>query len=238
MKLYGKNVCLETLKTNPNKVEKVFIRKNIKGNKIEAIIKLCRENKIPFIFYQDKHSENDTQGVYLVKASACIIDDDMLLSDFAELKKGYILVIDSIYDPRNLGAIIRSASAFYCYGIVLPKRNSPPISDVVYKTSSGYVEKIKITRTVNIARFLDQVKELGIQVVGLSVSGNTQLEGFSFDTKVCIVVGSEDKGIRLNVAKRCDSLVRIPMQQGIDSLNISVACSITFYEIFKQLFFK
>lgn len=142
-----------------------------------------------------------------------------------------IVVLDQVSDPHNLGAIYRSAAAFGFDAIVLQTRNAPPITGVVAKAAAGAIEMIAESRVVNVARALDSLNEAGFHTVGLDGGGKVTLsQAFKGATKLAIVMGAEGPGLRPGVAKACSELAHIPISSQMESLNVSTAASIAFYE--------
>ena len=142
-----------------------------------------------------------------------------------------LCVLDQISDPHNLGAIFRSAAAFGVGGLVLQTRHTPPLTGVVAKSAAGAVETVQEIRVVNIARALDTLGAAGYHTVGLAGEGLEELgEAVSGAAKIAFVMGAEGSGLRPAVAKACATLARIPMVPGMESLNVSNAAAIAFYE--------
>ena len=140
-----------------------------------------------------------------------------------------ILALDGITDPHNLGAIIRSAEAFDCKGIVIPQRRSAGLTGTVAKVAAGALEYLPVSRVVNLNRALDELKKNGFLVIGLS--GNCQLSISKFHEKspLVVIIGAEDKGISLLTQKKCDFLLKIPLKGKTSSLNASVAAAISLF---------
>ncbi len=147
-----------------------------------------------------------------------------------------ILCLDGITDPHNVGAIIRSAEAFGCKGIIIPQRRSAGITGTVAKVAAGALEHISVCRVVNLNRSLQVMKEEGFTVIGLMESGQMNISRFSIDTPLVIVVGSESKGLSLLTQKNCDYLVKIPLKGKTSSLNASVAAAISLHQLTKGFY--
>ncbi|MCH2457088.1 MAG: 23S rRNA (guanosine(2251)-2'-O)-methyltransferase RlmB [Henriciella sp.] len=146
-----------------------------------------------------------------------------------------ICVLDQISDPHNLGAIFRSAAAFGIGGLVLQTRHTPPLTGVVAKAAAGAIEAVEEIRVVNIARALDALGDAGYHTVGLAGEGAEMLDAaVSGAQKVVFVMGAEGSGLRPAVAKACATLARIPMVPGMESLNVSNAAAIAFYEAMRS----
>ncbi|MEM9054039.1 MAG: RNA methyltransferase [Pseudomonadota bacterium] len=142
-----------------------------------------------------------------------------------------LVVLDQVTDPHNLGAIFRSAAAFGFGGIILQSRNTPPITGVVAKSAAGAIETVAECRVVNIARALDQLSQAGFHGIGLAGEGRALInQAVQGAAKVSIVLGAEGAGLRPGVAKACAELARIPIDSSMESLNVSNAAAIAFYE--------
>ena len=145
-----------------------------------------------------------------------------------------LVVLDQISDPHNLGAIFRSAAAFGFSGLILQDRNTPPITGIVAKSAAGAIETVSECRIVNVARALDRLGVEGFHTVGLSGDGARMIaDTVSGATKIAVVMGAEGSGLRPGVAKACAEVAKIPMAPGMESLNVSNAAAIAFYEVFK-----
>lgn len=146
-----------------------------------------------------------------------------------------LCILDQISDPHNLGAIFRSAAAFGVGGLVLQTRHTPPLTGVVAKSAAGAIETVEEIRVVNIARALDALGEAGYHTVGLAGEGQEHLsESVNGARKIAFVMGAEGSGLRPAVAKACATLARIPMVPGMESLNVSNAAAIAFYEAMRS----
>jgi len=167
------------------------------------------------------------QGIALQVSYTQTISLDKLISHSKENKTSPVLIcLDGITDPHNVGAIIRTAEAFGCMGIILPQRRSAGITGTVAKVAAGALEHIPVTRVVNLNRSLQSLKNEGFLVVGLSEKANNTLSKFKENSPTVIVVGSENKGISIITQKYCDYLLKIPLKGKTSSLNASVAASI------------
>tara|TARA_B100000886_G_scaffold252513_1_gene178380 strand:- start:2147 stop:3112 length:966 start_codon:yes stop_codon:yes gene_type:complete len=170
------------------------------------------------------------QGVALQLACSKTISLEKLI----ELSKNksanpIILALDGITDPHNVGAIIRSAEAFDCKGIIIPQRRSAGLTGTVAKVAAGALEHLPVSRVVNLNRALDELKKNGFLVIGLSGYSQLSISKFHEKTPLVVIVGSEDKGISLLTQKKCDFLLSIPLKGKTSSLNASVAAAISLF---------
>ena len=170
------------------------------------------------------------QGIGLQLASSKTISLEKLI-DFSKKKSAnpIILALDGITDPHNLGAIIRSAEAFDCKGIIIPQRRSAGLTGTVAKVAAGALEHLPVSRVVNLNRAIEELKKNGFIVVGLSGEGQLSISRFNENTPLVVIVGAEDKGISLLTQKKCDYLLRIPLKGRTSSLNASVAAAISLF---------
>jgi 23S rRNA (guanosine2251-2'-O)-methyltransferase len=150
------------------------------------------------------------------------------------MKYGLVLILDGIEDPQNLGSIIRTAYCLGVNGIIIPENRSASVTPAVIKVSAGAAQHIPIARVVNISRAIDYLKEKGFWIYGADVSSDQNFSSRDYREQVGLVIGSEGRGIRSLVKKKCDFLVSITMSGQIDSLNVSVATGIILYEIWRN----
>ena len=172
------------------------------------------------------------QGVALQLASSKTITLEKLI-DYSRKNTAnpIILALDGITDPHNLGAIIRSAEAFDCKGIIIPQRRSAGLTGTVAKVAAGALEYLPVARVVNLNRALEELKKRGFIVIGLSGDGKLPISSFEEKTPLVVIIGSEDKGISLLTQKKCDFLIRIPLKGKTSSLNASVATAISLFHL-------
>ena len=145
-----------------------------------------------------------------------------------------VLILDSIQDPRNLGACLRSALAFEFDAVIINKDGSSPINEYVFKTSVGAILNLNIFYVTNLSRSINILKDIGFWVLGLDGNGEGSIFSEKFSSKTAVVLGSEGSGIRKLVKENCDHLIKIPISNKVESLNISVAAGIIMYELKKQ----
>ena len=184
-------------------------------------------NRLSQLTYGASH-----QGVALQLACSKTIPLEKLI-DFSKhnCANPIILALDGITDPHNVGAIIRSAEAFDCKGIIIPQRRSAGLTGTVAKVAAGALEHLQVSRVVNLNRALEELKKNGFLVVGLSGDGQLSISNFREKTPLVVIVGSEDKGISLLTQKKCDFLLSIPLKGKTSSLNASVAAAISLFHL-------
>ncbi|MGV0778646.1 23S rRNA (guanosine(2251)-2'-O)-methyltransferase RlmB [Mycolicibacterium elephantis] len=160
--------------------------------------------------------------------------DDLLAAATASGSPALLVALDNISDPRNLGAIVRSVSAFGGHGMLIPQRRSASVTAVAWRTSAGAAARLPVARATNLTRTLKSWADAGLQVVGLDAGGDTTLDELDGSGPIVVVVGSEGKGLSRLVRENCDMVVSIPMAGPTESLNASVAAGVVLAEIARQ----
>ena len=233
-KLFRLNPILEILKSSPGRVNKILIQKEKAGGKAREIIEQAKRAKIPFLFVPGQklsHLAPDHQGmVAFISSKEFSSLEDIL----ASTKIPFLVLLDEIEDPQNLGAIIRSAEAAGADGIVLPERRSAGLTQAVYSVSAGAVEHIKVARVSNLAQTMDILKKRGIWLVGAEGGKKEYWYEFDYRVPIGLVFGSEGKGLRPLIKKKCDKILSIPLFGRIGSLNVASAASIFLFEVARQ----
>jgi len=233
--IYGVHPVAEALRDGGT-IEKVALTREGKQSAISKIVELASRRKIPVVF-TDREYLNTIAGTRHHQGVICICEEyryasmDEILSDCTSRKNSLILVLDGITDPQNLGSLIRSALCFGAAGLVIPENRAASVTPAVIKASAGAALHLPIVRVVNIARTVDQLKEKGFWIYGADAGCGEGLHSSDYRGHTGLVMGSEGKGIRPLVKKKCDFLISIPMTDRLDSLNVSVAGGIILYEI-------
>ncbi len=240
--IYGTNPVKEAIISGKT-INKIYIQKN---NKEAAQIgKLARENKI-VVVEADKskldkmitlegESIKNSQGIVAnVTEYKYFSVDDILDEASMRNEAPFIIILDKIEDPHNLGAIIRSAECLGAHGVIIQKRNAAQITDVVEKTAAGACNYVKVARVTNITETIKYLQKNGLWIYGLDMEGSTDVYNTDFSGAVGLVVGNEGSGISRLVRDNCDYIVSIPMSGHIESLNASVSAAISMYEIVRQ----
>lgn len=235
----GRNAVIEVLKSNRT-IEYLMIAKGSTEGSISKVIALAKEKKIVIKEVDrrklDTYSETGAhQGVVAIVTpyNYCEVQD---ILDLAKKKNEdpFIIVLDEVEDPHNLGSIVRTAELCGAHGIIIPKRRNVGITQTVCKSSVGAIEHMKVAKVTNINVVLDQLKDLGIWVYGADMHGKQYSYETNFSGACALVIGSEGKGMSKLTTSKCDMLVKIPMVGKINSLNASVAGGIMMYEILKS----
>lgn len=238
-RIIGRNAVLEALKSG-HSINKVIVAKGTSGGSLGEIITRAKEAKIPVQEMERSHLDTLVeggrhQGVVAFAAARDYVEvDDILEKAAAKGEDPFILVLDEIEDPHNLGAIIRTAEGAGVHGVIIPKRRSVSLTETVARASAGAVEYVPVARVANIAQTLDNLKKKGLWIVGTDAEGTCVYWEQDLKGPIGIVIGSEGKGIGRLIREKCDYLVRIPMKGQISSLNASVATSLIVYEAMRQ----
>lgn len=231
MLVYGKNVVNEILNSK-TKIHKVFLDNNFNDQQILSKINKLRLKK----FHVDKNkidkmcSNSANQGIALDIEEFNYLTIDSIVKDD---KANFLVMLDSLEDPHNFGAIIRTCECAGVDYIIIPKNRSVSVNSTVYKTSSGALNNMKIVEVVNLSNTIRKLQDLGYWVYGAEANG-VDYRSIKYDGKTCLVIGSEGHGLKQIVANSCDQIISLPMKGKINSLNASVAGGILIYEMMKH----
>ncbi len=236
--IIGRNAVMELLKSDRT-IESLYIANGHMEGSIKAIINIAREKGLVLKEVDRKKLDimsggTNHQGVIaqVTPYKYCEIPDMLNLAK----KRGqdpFIVILDEIEDPHNLGSIIRTAELCGVHGIIIPKRRNVGITSTVYKCSVGAIEHMRIAKVTNINAAIDELKKEGLWIYGADIAGDEYSYEVNFSGPCAMVIGSEGRGISKLTLKKCDKLVKIPMIGKINSLNASVAGGIMMYEILK-----
>jgi 23S rRNA (guanosine2251-2'-O)-methyltransferase len=233
--IFGRQPVLEALKSR-QQIERIVILHGTSGGHIDQAKQLARKLAIP-VKEADKErfvelaGDQVTQGIVAIINSFHYAELEELLAVASERgEPPFILVLDEIEDPHNLGALIRSAECAGIHGVIIPLHNAAQVNSTVVKTSAGATAHLPIARVTNIAHTLDELKKSGMWIVGTDVDAVTSYYEQDYSGSLAIIIGNEGKGIRRLVKEKCDFLVKIPLHGKIDSLNASVAGALVMFE--------
>ncbi|CDZ74695.1 RNA methyltransferase, TrmH family, group 3 [Peptoniphilus sp. ING2-D1G] len=224
--VYGRNPVIEVLKNN--KADKIYIQKMNSEGSIRKIYALAKENNV--LITQVNKSKLDFLSSKGNHQGVVALVSGYNYGEFEDLIGENIVILDKIEDPHNFGAIARSAEALGFNGIIISKHNSSYVNEVVYKTSAGAIDNVKVHIANNISNEIEMLKKKGYWIYGTDMNGEnlykTDMKG-----KIAIVLGNEGKGLSSSMKKHCDVVVSIPMIGKINSLNVSCAASIVMAEV-------
>lgn len=235
----GRNSVLELLESKKD-INKIFVTKGEKHGSINKIIAIAKERRIIIVEKDRRQMEqiaqtNNYQGIIAIVPpfEYCEIED--ILEEAQNRNEDpFVLILDGIEDPHNLGSIIRTAETAGVHGIIIPKRRAASVNATVNKTSAGAVEHMKIARVTNISDSIQKLKDAGLWICGTDINTQTYYYNQDLTGPLGIVIGNEGSGMSEKVRKNCDFLVKIPMKGKVTSLNASVSTGIVVYEAVKQ----
>lgn len=235
----GRNAVLELLESGKD-VNKIFIEKGERHGSIHKIIELAKKRKVLIQEAERgkmrKMAETENyQGVIAIVPPFAYSEVEDILEEANKRKEApFLVLLDGIEDPHNLGAIIRTAETAGVHGIIIPKRRAASVNSVVSKVSAGAVAYMKIARVNNLSETIRYLKEKDIWICGTDMNTNMYYDKQDMRGGIAIVIGSEGSGMSRLVKENCDFLVKIPMKGKITSLNASVSAGIIMYEVVKQ----
>lgn len=241
--IFGLHAVQAALARDPERIRVLYVQKSREKNRQhelkDALVAQARDLGIRVEFvdraWLDRRADGAHQGLLAQSQEISLADEKAFAAAWSDLPQPrLILVLDGIQDPRNLGACLRSAGAAGVQAVLLPKRNSAPVSAVALKTAAGVAETLFIVSVTNLARRLAWLQSQGAWIVG--AAGDGDVRHFDVDLKgdTVIVVGGEEKGLRRLTREHCDHLVRIPMAAGVESLNVAVATGVLLFEAVRQ----
>ncbi|MBI2679149.1 MAG: 23S rRNA (guanosine(2251)-2'-O)-methyltransferase RlmB [Candidatus Koribacter versatilis] len=236
--IFGIHSVTEALKARARNFDHVEVAKDRHDPKIQRIIDDCRVSSIPVRFVPRESLDRlarsaNHQGVVAVTSSKKYSQ----VEDFIASKRGpwsFLVVLDGVEDPHNLGAVIRAADGAGADGIIIPERRAVHVTGTVAKASAGASEHMPLAKVTNISRTLEDLKDENIWIVGLDERGTQTYDQVDYKMDCALVFGAEGKGLHEHVRKHCDFLVNIPMAGSVSSLNVSVASGIVMYEVVRQ----
>lgn len=236
--LFGRHVVLKIFKER-KQVNKLFIQKSLTGSGVQDILKLAKLlgvviNEVPKAKLDEMTDNANHQGVVITLPPF----EYQELSDCFALAQSrqeapFLLILDGIEDPHNLGSIIRTAEATGVHGIIIPKRRAVGLTGIVAKTSAGAIEQVPVVRVTNISQTIEQLKKQNVWVFATAMSGE-DMRQWNTDGAIAIVIGNEGQGVSPNVIASCDGVVTIPMTGTTQSLNASVAAGVLMYEVARK----
>lgn len=236
--LYGIHAVEEALLARSRSLDHLEVAKERHDQRLQSVIDLARKEGVSLRFVPREQLDRlartkSHQGVVAVVAGKRYSElDDILAHKRGE--HSFLVALDGVEDPHNLGALIRTADGAGADGLVIPERRAAAVNATVAKASAGASEHVNIARVVNLARALEEVKERNLWIVGLDERGDRSYDQVDYRMDCAIVLGAEGHGLHDLVRKKCDYLVSIPMAGRVPSLNVSVAGAVVMYEVARQ----
>lgn len=233
---YDKREILSTLEEHPKAARRLWVVKGYE-KAFANLVDKARASGIPFRVIGKEEME---RRFHQPKAHICLereahetIDQEDFLSSIRGRDELFLCAFDGIFDPQNLGNIVRSAACFGVDAIIIPKDRSCGITETVSRVSKGAIERIPVVKVTNLSRFLEEVKKLGVFCFGLDEKGSLPVWGADLGGRVCLVFGSEE-GLRRLTRERCDEILTIPAGSGFTTLNVATAFAVSAYELMRQ----
>ncbi len=237
--IYGRNSVMEALKAGTS-INRLIYAKGEGTGSLKAILAFAKAKGILSVAQDRKKLDElcghrNHQGVVAYIAAATYVTPEDILQVAKDKDEApFVVILDEIQDPHNLGAILRTADAVGAHGVIIPKHRAVGLTGTVAKTSAGAVHHVPVARVTNIPATIDYLKEQGLWIAGTDLSGTMPFYQADFKGPIGLVIGSEGHGMGQLTCKKCDFVVTIPMCGQVTSLNASVAAGVVMYEIFKQ----
>jgi 23S rRNA (guanosine2251-2'-O)-methyltransferase len=233
----GINPVVEALHAGSRHFDRLLVVKGLRNRRVSEAIAQAGRLGIPLRFESRETLDRMAgglphQGLIAVVSAKPVVTMEAVLDEART--PALVLLLDGVEDPRNLGAILRTADAAGVDGVLLPERHSAGLSETVSRASAGGIEHVKVARIGNVAQAIDALKERGVWVVGLDASGTERWDAVDYKRPIALVLGGEGRGIRRLVRERCDHLVSLPLFGHVGSLNVSVAAGVALYEVIRQ----
>jgi 23S rRNA (guanosine2251-2'-O)-methyltransferase len=238
--IYGINPLLEVFFSHPEMLEKVVVADRRGGNEVRKILKLAAEHGIPVEFGGRERVENLAprqvhQGVAgICRAHAYATVDEVIAHRHEKSKYDLVVLLDSVTDPQNLGSIIRTAHCCGANGVIIPENRAASVTASVSKASAGAVQYLPTAMVVNLVGTIEYLKERGFWIYGADAAARMDIQAPDYEGNIALVMGSEGRGIRPLIRKKCDFLISIPMRGQVASLNVSVAAGVILFEILRK----
>ncbi len=236
--IYGLLPVIEALRSRRRSIDRILIASGSREARIREVVDLASERNVRIDRVENAQlvrlvgPDANHQGVAAIVAAADYADADEITEGLNA--DSLLLILDGVEDPRNLGAILRTAECAGVDGVFIPDRRAVGLTDTVAKSSAGAVEHIKVAKVANLNRLIEELKRRNIWVVGTSVDAELDHTGWDWTQSSALVLGGEGQGLHRLVAENCDVLVKIPMYGKIDSLNVSVAAGVILFEAQRQ----
>ncbi len=236
--IVGKNPVIEALRSG-RAINKIWVAEGVNKNQMGPVLALAKEQGVVVTTANRKKLDqlcgtDHHQGVIASVAAYEYTEVEDLLSRAEERNEpAFLLILDELEDPHNLGSILRTADAVGAHGVIIPKRRSVGLTATVAKASAGAIEYVPVARVTNIVRTIEELKERGVWIAGTDASAPQDFREGDFSIPLALVIGSEGRGMSRLVREHCDFLYRLPMAGHVTSLNASVAAALLMYEVYR-----
>jgi 23S rRNA (guanosine2251-2'-O)-methyltransferase len=228
------NPLLEALRSSPERVNKVFIQEEKGHHRIGEVIREAKAKGVPCVFVPARKLDQAAPGHQGVMAEVSPKRYASVEEILGRSARPFVVLLDEVEDPQNLGAIVRSAEGAGADGIILPERRSAGLTETVDTVSAGALEHLPVARVANLVRTMEDLKKKGLWLVGAEGSGEEPWHAFDYTVPIGIVLGSEGRGLRPLVRKSCDKVLAIPLAGKVGSLNVGAAAAVFFFEVVRQ----
>ncbi|OZC36504.1 MULTISPECIES: 23S rRNA (guanosine(2251)-2'-O)-methyltransferase RlmB [Marinobacter] len=237
--VFGWHAVDAVLKREPERLQQVWIQTGRQDKRVKSVTDALDGLGVRWKVVHRRELDERVSGVHqgivaAVAESREWTEDDLLAQLSNSDKPPFLLVLDGVTDPHNLGACMRTADAVGVQAVIVPKDKSASLTPVARKVACGAAETVPFVRVTNLARFLRELKDLGVWLIGTAGEADAGLYQADFKGPVALVMGAEGKGMRRLTREHCDQLINIPMQGHVDSLNVSVATGVCLYEALRQ----
>jgi 23S rRNA (guanosine2251-2'-O)-methyltransferase len=237
--IVGKNPVLEALRSGRS-MNKIWIAEGSLRGTMTQVMSMAKEIKVQVQLVPKKKIDQVAEGqahqgvIAFVAAYEYAEVEDIIQAAKEKDEPPFILILDEIEDPHNLGSILRTADVVGAHGVIIPKRRAVGLTSTVAKSSAGAMEYVPVARVTNVVRTMEELKEQGIWMVGTDATGEQDFRQGRYDMPIGLVIGSEGKGMSRLVKETCDFTVRLPMAGQVTSLNASVAGALLMFEVYRQ----
>jgi len=238
--LFGVHPVAEALETGARRIERILVARELRGSRIGRVLKQARLRGVPVSYLPRQVLAGKVgdravhQGIVAQVSEVEYADPDEIIRSSVEEGKGVLLVVDRVEDPRNLGAILRSAAAVGVDGVLLARDSTVGLTPTALKASAGTAARVRIGRVARPARVLESLRSRGYLAVGLDPRGDTPWDRADLSGRFVLVVGGEGRGPRRRAMEECNLNVAVPLEDGVDSLNVSVAVGVVLFEALRQ----
>lgn len=236
--MYGLHAVREALRANARPLQRLLVLRS--DRQFADLVQLARVRHVPVHIEPQAAFDRLVPGgkhqgvIAFVAAKAYSSTEDILQRAKERGEPPFLVLLDGVGDPHNLGAVLRTAEAAGVHGVFIPERRTVGLTSVVAKVSAGALDHILVSRVGNLARLIEDLKKVGVWVYAVEPSAQKQVTQLDFSGPVALVFGGEGQGVRPGVLQHCDDRVSIPMKGKVESLNVSAAAAVTLFEVVRQ----